>query len=445
MKFPEGFAWGAASAAYQIEGGWNSDGKGRSIWDDFAHTPGKIKTGETGDVACDSYRRWPEDLGLIRSMGLRAYRFSISWPRVQPGGRGALNEKGLDYYKRMLDDVHGAGAEPFVTLYHWDLPSELQGSGGWLSRDTAKAFAEYSFAVANALGSRVPNWITLNEPWVITLCGHALGSHAPGLVLPFRALEVAHHLLLAHGLAVAALRQAVPGAKVGLVNALQPVDDRRLDSRGSSYLRRADDVMNRVWMDPVFGKGYPESLRPFMARKRGLVREGDLETIAAPIDFLGVNNYSRSIVKPRLAPLYRFDTVRAGYRDARFTAMGWERYPEGLYRVLARIRDEYGNPPVYVTENGVALREAPGEDGVVHDPERVAFLRDYVAAAWRAIQDGCDLRGYFVWSLTDNLEWAEGTAMTFGLAHVDFEGGTLNRTLKDSALWYRDLIAANGL
>jgi beta-glucosidase len=445
MEFPDDFTWGAATAAYQIEGGWDADGKGPSIWDDFAHTKGKIKTGETGDVACDSYHRGDEDLALMRELGLGAYRLSLSWPRILPEGRGRINVAGLDYYKRLLDDLGEAGIEPFVTLYHWDLPSALQAEGGWFKRGAAEAFADYAALCGRELGGRVKRWLTINEPWVVYTCGHILGSHAPGVKRPFSALKVAHHLLLGHGLALRELHGARSDALVGIVNHLNPVDSSRLDKEGP-WSRRERALANELWMDPIYKKRYPKELEAWLRMQLGKdLREGDLDIIGERTDFLGLNTYTRAIAKPLLRPLFAFGEARPDYQGARFTDMGWEIYPEGIYRVLSWIREEYGNPTVYVTENGAAFADAPGPDGAIDDQDRITYIRAELASVWKAIAEGSDCRGYFLWSLMDNLEWAEGTSKRFGLASVDFARGSLERRLKASGKWYGRVCRENAV
>jgi beta-glucosidase len=452
MEFPERFVWGAATAAYQIEGGWDADGKGPSIWDDFAHRRGRIRTGETGDLACDHYRLWKEDVELMRGFGLGAYRLSLSWPRILPEGRGRINPAGLDFYKRLLDALGEAGIESFVTLFHWDLPSALQAEGGWYSRSTAEAFADYAGLCVRELSGRVRHWTTINEPWVVYLCGHVIGNHAPGLRRPFTALRVAHHLLLGHGLAVRAIREADPRALVGIVNNIGPVDSYRLD-RDGRWAERERDLAIRLWMDPIYRKRYPKGLERWIGLQVGkALREGDLDVIGERTDFLGLNSYSRSVARPLPRPLFSFGEARAAYPGARFTEMGWEVYPEGLYRVLAWIRDEYGNPPVYVTENGAAFADPePAPGGRVDDQNRITFLRAQLVSLWKAIAEGCDARGYFAWSptklrfVTDNLEWAEGTAKRFGLVRVDFDDPARPRTIKASGEWYSELCRANAI
>ncbi|HOT58515.1 MAG TPA: GH1 family beta-glucosidase [Spirochaetales bacterium] len=449
MEFPKQFVWGTATAAYQIEGAWNEDGKGLSIWDEFAHTPGKIKNGETGDRACDHYHRYKDDIKLMKQLGYPAYRLSISWPRIFPDGTGRINQSGIDFYKKLLTDLRKAGIAPYVTLYHWDLPLALQRAGGWYSRKTAEAFAYYAQTAAQALGDLPEAWITLNEPWIVTVCGHILGSHAPGHKNLFKLFTVAHNLLLAHGMGVQAIKNVLPKAKVGITHALQMVDDVRRDRRGS-HVERADAIFNGIWLDPIYKKRYPQSVARYIQLLNGKnILPDDMVIISTPIDFLGINNYSRTIVKPMLMPLQNFQSVRANYDGVDFTAMDWEIYPEGMYRLLKRIARAYGNPPIFITENGIALQESDerikiGKNIVINDTARIAYLRDYLMAIWRAIQDGVDVRGYFVWSFMDNLEWAEGTEKTFGLVSVDFSKSELPRSPKRSALWYREVIKNNG-
>jgi len=444
MDFPKDFVWGTATAAYQIEGAWNADGKGDSIWDVFCRRRGTIKTGESGDNTANHYARYKEDIALMAKLGYPAYRLSVSWPRIFPEGKGAPNHKGLDFYKRLLDELNDNGIEPWVTLYHWDLPQALQEKGGWLSRETAYAFADYAEYFAKETGDRTARYITLNEPMVQTIFGYMVGLHAPGLFKIFSGYRAAHNLLLGHGLAVRALRAAAPKAVVGITHHLTMVDNIRHD-RHPLYARKADAFLNRLWLDTIYKGTLPEEIsRQYLFQNRKNLKEGDFGIIKTPIDFLGINNYTRNIVKYRFIPHFDFIPIRPDYPGIRRTAMDWEEYPEGLFRLLSRIRDEYGNPPVYITENGVAYLEKP-ENGKIRDGNRIRFLGDYLKAAGRAIAEGADVRGYFVWSFIDNFEWAEGTKMTFGLVHVDYEKGTLNRTPKDSAYWYGDLIKRNSL
>jgi beta-glucosidase len=430
LRFPPGFEFGTATAAYQIEGAVAEDGRGRSVWDTFAHTPGTISGGDTGDVACDSYHRYGEDIALMRGLGVRAYRFSIAWPRVLPSGAGPVNQAGLDYYKRLVDGLREAGIEPVATLFHWDLPQALQDAGGWQNRDTAARFADYAAAVADGLGDRVGRWITLNEPVVVTMNGHVEGSHAPGLKLGFGAFPVAHHQLLGHGLAVAALRAGTPGRPVGISNnygPCQPATDAEAD-KNAAALR--DALHNHLFTDPVLLRRYPELAEPLAG---DAVRDGDLDTIGAPIDFLGVNYYFPELV--RADPQAPLGTSTVEWLGAERTSFGWPVVPDGLTETLTGLRDRYPNlPPLYVTENGAAYPDQR------HDAGRVSYLDGHLRAVRAAIDAGVDVRGYYCWSLLDNFEWAEGFSQRFGLVYVDFD--TLARTPKDSYGWFRDVIAA---
>jgi beta-glucosidase len=421
---PDRFVWGVSTAAYQIEGGVNEGGRGPSIWDTFVHEPDRVVTGETGDVACDHYHRYREDVDLIAGLGADAYRFSVAWTRIQPDGRGAANRAGLDFYERLVDSLAERDIDPVVTLFHWDLPQALQDDGGWFNRDTAARFAEYAGIVAGALGDRVKMWITLNEPFVHTVYGHAFGLHAPGQSLMLDALPTAHHQLLAHGRAVPALR-AHSTSPVMLANNYSPVvvvgDSDADRAAGDAY----DALHNRLFTDPVLGRGYPEGFNlP--------VQDGDLEIIAAPIDAIGVNYYNPTgISAPSIPEIgLPFDLVLLdGYP---LTDFGWPVVPEGLGQLLTRLQADYGLP-LYVTENGCAYSESPD------DQRRIDYLAGHIDAVESVRAQGVDVRGYFVWSLLDNFEWAEGTSKRFGLVHVDFE--TLARTPKASYGWLRDRIA----
>jgi beta-glucosidase len=423
LQFPPGFQFGTATAAYQIEGAVAEDGRGPSIWDTFSHTPGAIRGGDTGDVACDSYHRYAEDIRLMSGLGVAAYRFSISWPRVLPAGSGAVNQAGLDHYKRLVDALRDAGIEPAPTLFHWDLPQALQESGGWLDRDTAARFADYAAVVAEGLGDRVGRWMTLNEPVVVTWNGFVEGSHAPGLRLGAGAFPVAHHQLLGHGLAVAALR-ARSASPVTIANSHSPV--RVIGERDEDRAAAAiyDALQNRIFVEPLLGMGYPEGFDlP--------VRDGDLEAIAAPIDALGVNYYNPTGISAPSTEELPFDMVPLdGYP---MTEFGWPVVPDGLRELLVDLHGRY-HMPMYVTENGCAYAEWPA------DPHRVEYLSAHVEAVHEAIAQGADVRGYFAWSLLDNWEWAEGFTKRFGLVHVDFD--TQQRTPKTSYAWYRDFIAS---
>lgn len=441
-RFPPGFIWGAATAAYQIEGAWNEDGKGESIWDRFSHTPGKILTGETGDIACDHYHRWREDIALMRELGLKGYRFSLAWTRLLPEGRGKVNTPGLDFYNRLVDALLDAGIEPFVTLYHWDLPQALQDRGGWPARDTAKCYVEYAELAARRLGDRVKYWMTLNEPWVSAVIGHLWGQHAPGHRDLGEALAAAHHLLLAHGWAVPVIRRDSPGAQVGIVLNLGPQVPASPSEADHAAARRADGTLNRWFLDPISGRGYPEDIVEYYNLPLTFDLPGDREAMAAPLDFLGVNYYMRGIVRSDEIPEEK-NEPRTVFPNPNPTEMGWEVYPEGLYELLMRLKRDYAFPAYYITENGAAYSDQVEQDGRVNDPQRIAFLRDHLLAAGRALAEGVPLKGYFVWSLMDNFEWAHGYSKRFGLIYVDYS--TLERIPKASFYWYRRVIEENAV
>ncbi|MCS0637995.1 GH1 family beta-glucosidase [Streptomyces sp. LP05-1] len=449
--FPAGFRWGTATAAYQIEGAAAEDGRTPSIWDTFSRVPGKVRNGDTGDIAADHYHRMSEDVALMRELGVTDYRFSVSWSRVQPTGRGPAVRRGLDFYRRLVDELRAAGIRPVATLYHWDLPQELEDAGGWPRRETAERFAEYAGLVADALGDRVATWTTLNEPWCAAFLGYAAGVHAPGRTEPVAALRAAHHLNLAHGRAAQVLRAALPaGAEISLTlnpHAVRPLGEGEADRDAA---RRIDALGNRIFLDPVFHGRLPEDL---VADTAGLtdwsfVRDGDLAATSAPIDALGINYYSPTVVTagttaapspwPGAERHVRF-AVAPGER----TAMDWPVDAGGLYELLTRLRDELPGTPLLITENGAAYDDYADPSGAVHDPERVAYLRAHLAAVLRALAAGADVRGYFLWSLLDNFEWAYGYGKRFGIVHVDF--ASQRRTPKDSARWYAEVIARNGL
>ncbi len=434
------FLWGVATSAFQIEGALDADGRQPSIWDDFCRTPGAIDGGDTGETACDSYRRWPEDLALLKKLGANSYRFSIAWPRVQPTGRGAVNATGLDYYDHLVDDLVAAGIRPFATLYHWDLPSALQHEGGWAARDTAYRFAEYAAHVVTRLGDRVTDWVSLNEPLCSAWIGHLEGRMAPGTRDLRTAVHASYHLLLAHGLGVQAVRASAPGtASIGIVNNLSPCEPATEDEADLLAARRADGHTNRWWLDPVSGRGFPQD----MVELYGVPlpeRAGDLDTMASPLDFLGLNYYMRMRVRadPAVATLGYREVPVAG---ARTTALGWEVHAPGLEELLLRLTKDYDAPAIYVTENGSAWPDEPAADGYVHDRERADYLLEHVDAMASAAAQGAAVKGYFAWSLLDNFEWSYGYRPRFGLAYVDF--GTQRRTLKLSGEVYSELIAGH--
>ncbi len=450
LTFPDGFVWGAATAAYQIEGAVTADGRGPSIWDTFSRVPGRVAGGDTGDVAADHYRRFRDDVALMAELGLPAYRFSVSWPRIQPGGKGPANAAGLDHYERLVDELVAHGITPVLTLYHWDLPQELEDSGGWGERDTSARFAEYAELVGARLGDRVATWTTLNEPWCSAFLGHASGEHAPGHTDPALALTAAHHLLLAHGLGTQALRAVLPSsAQVSITLNLSSVLPAATSTAATNAVRRIDGLANRLFLDPLFLGHYPVDVMRDTARLTdwSFVRPADLPVIAAPIDMLGINYYTPTLVdvgQPTDGP-----SPWPGCRDVRFvpqpgpaTAMGWAIDAQGLRNVVHRVHDRYGPMPLMITETGAAFDDELGVDGV-RDDERNAYLRDHLTVVHAAISHGVDLRGYFVWSLLDNFEWAYGYAKRFGIVHVDYP--TQERVWKDSAHWYRQVIQTNGI
>jgi len=446
--FPADFLWGTATASYQIEGSPSADGKGASIWDTFSHLPGKIAGGEDGDVACDHYVRMPEDVALMADLGVNAYRFSVSWPRVRPTGSGGVEARGLDFYDRLVDQLLAHGIAPALTLYHWDLPQALEDEGGWLNRDTAYHFGDYAAIVAQRLGDRVHSWITINEAVVVSTFGYALGTHAPGKFLLFDSFPATHHVLLGHGLAAQAVRAEVPGARVGITHNLSPVlaaSDTEEDGRAADAM---DAIQNRLYMDPVLLGRYPDPELVGAPMDRSCVLDGDLAVVRAPLDFLGINYYNPTLVKaPGEGNPLPFEIMAIeGYET---TEMGWPVVPDGLRALLVGEKARYGAalPPVMVTENGAAfadeLVEAPdGDVAHVDDPRRVEYLRGHVAAVGAARDEGVDVTGYFVWSLMDNFEWAEGYAKRFGLIYVDYP--TQRRIPKLSYSWYRAFLGGRG-
>ncbi len=442
LHFPSNFVWGTATSSYQIEGAWDEGGKGISIWDTFCRQPGKIQDGATGDVAADHYHRWEEDVGIMAELGLNAYRFSISWPRVIPAGKGQVNPPGLDFYDRLVDGLLENGIEPYVTLYHWDLPQALQDRGGWANRDTARYFAEYTHVVAERLADRVTCWITHNEPFVTAMAGHISGEHAPGVQDLATGLLVAHHLLLSHGYAVEALRDiAGSSLQIGITldfNPVHPASDSEEDHQAAN---RFDAVRNRLFAEPVFLGRYPEEMAELFGSLFPQVEPGDLERIAAPVDFLGVNYYTRAVVRhdPK-SPYFEVGWVRP--EDSEYSEMSWEIYPQGLYELLTRLWADYHPAEIFITENGIAVPDELDAKGRVHDERRIRYLHDHLAQVHRAIKDRVPIRGYFAWSFMDNFEWALGYTMRFGLVYVDYE--TLERTVKDSGRWYAQVIRENG-
>ncbi|MET7401629.1 GH1 family beta-glucosidase [Dactylosporangium sp. NPDC005572] len=442
MRFPDGFLWGAATAAYQIEGAVTEDGRGPSIWDTFSHTPGAVLRGDTGDVACDHYHRWREDLDLLGELGVGAYRLSVAWPRVVPAGAGPVNPAGLDFYERLVDGLLERGITPMLTLYHWDLPQALQNAGGWANRDTAAHFADYAAVVHRRLGDRVPYWLTLNEPYCSAVVGHLDGRHAPGVRDERTAVTAVHHLLLAHGKAVAALRAGGVTGKVGITCNLTSVHPASGDPADVAAARRLDLHENRMYLDPLFRAAYPDDASAHYAAVTdfGFVRDGDLDLIAAPLDFFGINYYERHHVRADPA-----DPSRGWQRvpPARPTVTGIGVHPEGLSEILERVSAEYTPLPLVVTETGLALHDYAGPDGEIADDERIAFFEGHLRAVHGALSRGVPLLGFFPWSFLDNFEWASGYGVRYGLYYVDYP--TQRRTPKRSARWYASVIRANGL
>jgi beta-glucosidase len=442
LTFPPQFYWGTATASYQIEGGWNEDGKGESIWDTFSHTQGKIRDGSTGDVACDHYHRWKEDVALMKEIGCNAYRFSISWPRVIPKGKGKVNPLGLSFYDRLVDALLEANITPFITLYHWDLPQALQDEGGWANRDTAYYFAEYASVVAHKLGDRVKHWITHNEPWVVSWIGYGWGEHAPGIRNEKVAIQVSHHLLLSHGLAVEVLKDISPDSEVGITLNLSPIHPASDSEEDKLAAWRQDGFLNRWFLDPIFRGHYPPDILELYSANAPKVLPGDMAIISRRIDFLGINYYSRGIVRfnPKAGPLQAEGVAPEG---AEFTEMGWEIYPPGIYEIIMRVWKDYQPKKIYITENGAAFADEIAPDGGVHDQKRIDYLREHFIQAHKAIEEGANLCGYFIWSLMDNFEWAHGFTKRFGIVYTDYP--TQRRIMKDSALWYKKVIEENGL
>jgi beta-glucosidase len=445
-RLPSGFRFGASTAAYQIEGAADEDGRGPSVWDTFCARPGTIADGSSGAVACDHYHRYPEDVGLMKELGIGGYRLSVSWPRIQPEGSGRANPAGLAFYDRLVDTLLEAGVRPMVTLFHWDLPQALEDRGGWLQRDTVERFAEYATLLGMRLGDRVEHWCPVNEPNIVTMLGHALGVHAPGKQLMFDALPVAHHLNLAHGRAAAALR-ATGARSVGTANNHAPVWAATDAAEDVNAAALYDVLLNRIFADPMLLGRYPEGFADLMP---GPVAE-DLAVISAPVDFYGVNYYSPARVADPTSPIpprpgvalenapFKVVEVEAYPR----TAFDWPVVPDGLRELLVGLKTAYGEklPPIYITENGCAYDDKVGVDGKVHDDDRIAYLDAHLRAVAQAVDEGVDVAGYYTWSMLDNFEWAEGYTKRFGLVHVDYD--TQQRTPKDSFAWYRDVIAAH--
>lgn len=448
-QFPKDFAWGTATAAYQIEGGVCEDGRKESIWDVFSHTPGRVANGDTGDIAADHYHRWKADIGLMKDLGYKAYRFSLAWPRILPDGRGKVNQAGVDFYNHLIDALLDAGIHPLVTLYHWDLPASLP--QGWLARETADAFAEFTSVAAKAFGDRVKEWITINEPFCASFLSYQNGIHAPGLYDTFKALKAAHHLLLAHGLAVPILREFCKDARVGITlneGPFYPLTQSDADLAEANHL---DGELNRWFLDPLYGRHYPaDMLRDYVTAgvleslEPDFIQDGDMQKIAISTDFLGLNYYSRTIVHAggEVGKSPQNIKLKNETSDTH-TEMGWEVFPFGLYETICRAYFAYKPREIIITENGASYSDGPDNAGRVKDDRRIAYLHSHIEAVWKALQAGVPVSGYYVWSLLDNFEWSFGYAQRFGLIYVDYS--TQKRYPKDSAYWYGKVIRENGI
>jgi len=432
-KFPHNFIWGAATAAYQVEGAWDEDGRGESIWDRFSHTPGKVANGDTGDIACDHYHRYEEDIALMRKLGLKAYRFSVSWPRVLPLGRGRINPKGLDFYDRLVDRLCAANIEPLLTLYHWDLPQALQDEGGWNNRDTAYAFADYTALIVKRLGDRVRYWSTFNEPNVITHVGFVTGEHAPGFKDQRMAYQVAHHLMVAHGLGIQTIRASEPDANAGIVLNLAMADPSSNRDEDVMAAEKYWDENEALFFDLLFKGHYPPAVYDVMGKNMPKVQSGDMAMISQKLDYVGINYYSRNVISSN----GRVEKVEG----SEYTDMGWEICAPSLKRTLIKLDKFYNLPPIFITENGAAFKDEIDADGKVHDPRRIEYLKNHFIQVRLAMLDGVDVRGYMVWSLMDNFEWGYGFSKRFGLTYIDFE--TQKRIVKDSGEWYAEVTRTN--
>ena len=438
-RFSPEFLFGVATASYQIEGAWNEDGKGESIWDRFAHTPGKILDGMTGDVACDHYHRYHEDVALMKELGVNAYRFSISWSRIFPEGRGRVNEKGLDFYRKLIEELKSAGIRPVVTLYHWDLPQALQDEGGWENEATVQAFTDYARLLFRTFGNDVDLWITHNEPWVVAFIGNYEGRHAPGKQDFGAALRVSRNLLLSHGYAVRVFREEGIKKPIGITLNLSPVHPARDDEETRNAARRYDGYLNRWFLDPLFHGWFPEDMLTFYSAKGFSVPQFNSQEsalVSSPLDFLGINYYSRNVVAEGAEPVLEIRLVESP--DAEKSSMGWEVYPLGIYEIVQRITGEYGPREIYITENGYASFDVVSPEGSVEDDKRIDYLRNHLLQLSRAIEEGSPVKGYFVWSIMDNFEWAFGFTQRFGLIYTDY--ATLRRIPKKSFYFYQNLI-----
>lgn len=442
ISFPAGFLWGAATASYQIEGGWNEDGRGPSIWDTYSKTPGKVLHGDTGDVAADHYHRWKEDVALMKELGLPAYRFSFAWPRILPAGTGTINPKGLGFYDRLVDELLKANIQPFATVYHWDLPQALEDKGGWVNRQTAQYFADFAGILVDHFSDRITNWITINEPYIVSMLGYLDGVFAPGVKDQTAASAATHHLLLGHGLAVQAMRAAArQPLQIGITLNLSNVESASKSPEDMKAAKIQDIHLNRIFLDPLYFGKYPEEITGEMGFVFPAGYEKDFPTITTPTDFLGINNYSRDVVRFNPASShFHCETIQP--EGSSYSEM-WEIHPHGLNDLLARLKRDYPIKAIYITENGTSVTDGVDADGRVRDSRRIQYLQDYIAAVHQAIQSGVPVKGYFVWSLLDNFEWNSGYSRRFGIIFVDYEKGQ-KRVIKDSARWFSHTIRQNG-
>ncbi|MYL32052.1 beta-glucosidase [Pontibacillus yanchengensis] len=440
IEFPQNLKWGAATAAYQIEGAANKDGRAPSIWDTFSHTPGNVKNGDNGDDACDSYHRYQEDVQYLKELGVDVYRFSISWPRVMPGATGDLNPEGVSYYRNLIQELVDNGIEPIITLYHWDLPQSLQDHGGWENRRTVDAFQEYASAMFREFGDVVKKWITINEPWCASFLSNYLGVHAPGKQDLQAAIDVAHHLLLAHGKSVQAFRDIVPDGEIGYAPNVDWLEPYSQDQEDKDACEREMQWKVQWFMDPVFKGEYPQLLQDIFAKHNGHVKleEGDMDIISQPIDFMGINYYSGHVARHKKGNgMFEVEPIWVDYDK---TDIGWPVYADGFYNVLTHLQQLYGDIPIYITENGACYNHEV-KDGIVNDQERIDYLKQHLTALHRAIKSGVPIKGYILWSLLDNFEWAEGYSKRFGIIHVNYR--TFERTKKESFYWYKQTVHNN--